>query len=116
MPAQIGLSTITATIASGAALSSAVYLGANFLVGIYIPSNWTSANVTFQASPDGGTTWGELYSYLGAEITFVAAPSQFLAVDPTLWKGARSLIVRSGTAATPVNQSNTVNLTLVLSL
>ena len=34
MPAQIGLSTITATIASGAALSSAVYLGANFLVGI----------------------------------------------------------------------------------
>lgn len=116
MAAQIGLSTITATIAAGQSLSSAVYLGASFLAGIFIPSNWTSANLTFQGSPDGGTTWGELYTYLGAEWTFVAAASQFLTVDPTQWKGVRSLIVRSGTAASAVNQTNTVNLTLMLSL
>ena len=79
-----------------------------------MPSSWTSANITFQASPDG-VNFGNLFSYLGAEVTFVAVPGQFLAVDPTLWRGARAIKVRSGTSGTPVAQTSQVTLQLVVS-
>lgn len=114
--AQIGLTTLTAAIAASSSLSSQVDIGPGYLVGLYVPANWTSANITFQASPDGGATWGELYSYLGQEWTFVAAPSTYLTVDPTQWRGPRSLKVRSGTAASAVNQTASVNVTLIVSL
>lgn len=114
MAAQMGLSVIPGSIASGQSLSPEVDLGAQYLVGLYVPSNWTSANITFQVSPDG-VNWGNMFSYLGAEVTFVAVAGQFLAVDPTLWKGARAIKVRSGTSGSPVNQSATVALQLVVS-
>ena len=114
MPAQMGLNTTSATIAASGNLSPEVDLGAQVLVGLYVPSSWTSANITFQASPDG-VNFGNLFSYLGAEVTFVAVPGQFLAVDPTLWRGARAIKVRSGTSGTPVAQTSQVTLQLVVS-
>jgi hypothetical protein len=107
-------STVTAAIAAGQSLSSQVNLGEQTLVGVFVPSGWTSANMTFEASPDGGTTWGNLFSYLGAEVVFVSIAGQFLAVDPTLWKGVYSLKVRSGTSASPVNQASAVSVTLAI--
>jgi hypothetical protein len=115
MASQIGLSTVSAVIAASASLSAEIDLGAQYLVGLYVPSNWTSANITFQVSPDE-VNFGNMFSYLGAEVTFVAVAGQYLAVDPTLWKGARAIKVRSGTSGSPVNQTAQVTLQLVVSL
>ena len=116
MAAQIGLSTIPAVIAPGASLTNQIDIGPGILVGLVIPSGWTSASVTFQASTDGGATWAELYTYAGAELTLTATAGTFLAIDPTQWKGVRSIKLRSGTAASPVNQTSGATVTLVTSL
>jgi hypothetical protein len=118
MAAQMGLTNLAAAIASGQSLSSQIDIGPGELVGILIPSGWTAANLTFQASPDGGTTWGNLFTYLGAEITFFAVAGQFLAVDPiqALLRGVRSLKLRSGTSGAPVVQGSAVTLTLITAL
>ena len=116
MAAQMGLSTITATIASGQSLSGQTDIGPGVLVGLIVPSGWTAANITFQVSADGGATWGNLFSYLGTEFTVVSVVGEFMAIDPTLLRGARSLKVRSGTSASAVTQTNPVNVTLVTAL
>ena len=109
---QIGLATFTATIASGQSLSAEVDLGANILLGIAMPAAWTAADLTFQVSPDGGVTWLELQT-TSAAVDFKAAAGQFIGVDPTALRGFNALKVRSGTSASPVNQSATAVLTLV---
>lgn len=116
MAAQIGLSNLTANIAASASLSGQVDIGPGRLVGILVPAGWTAANVTFQASPDGGVTWGNLFSYLGTEFTVVAVAGQFNAIDPTLLQGVVSLKVRSGTSGSPVTQTGAVAVTLVTKL
>ncbi len=116
MAAQMGLTTFTVAIASGQSLSSQIDIGPGKLVGILIPAAWTAANMTFQVSPDGGTTWGNFFTYLGAEVTAVAVASQYLEVDPNIFAAVRSLKLRSGTSGTPVNQGSTVNITLVTQL
>ena len=44
------------TISNGQSLSPQANLGNKLLVGIQMPAVWTAAALTFQASPDGGTT------------------------------------------------------------
>jgi hypothetical protein len=44
---------VTVTINAGQSLSSSVDAGGQTAVGIVVPSNWTPAAVTFQASLDG---------------------------------------------------------------
>jgi len=96
-----------ASIAAGRSLSGPVPLGALTLVGISMPATWTPAVLTFQVSPDGGTTWQELYDGAGNEVTIFAAAGQFVIplLDPSyLWRGVNLVQVRSGTLAPPVNQ------------
>jgi hypothetical protein len=93
----------TATIAAGASLSGVVSLTEHSLHGILLPSVWTTANLTFQASVDG-TNFFEMYDDAGNEITVTAAAARYCALDPTRWRAINCLIVRSGTSATPVNQ------------
>jgi hypothetical protein len=103
----IGLTLTPATIAAGASQSGPVSLGALTLVGISMPAAWTTAALTFQVSPDGGTTWQELYDGAGNEITITGAAGQFLILPPFPsydWRGVNMLQVRSGTAGSPVNQ------------
>lgn len=113
MAAQMGVFTQTATIGTGASLSQQIDLGAMTLVGIVMPASWTAAGLTFQVSADGGVTWVEHYGSSGTETTFTVAASQYIAIDPTLWRGVYSLKVRSGTAASPVNQTGGAALTLI---
>lgn len=96
--------TFTVTIAANASLSGAVQLDEFVPVAIVMPSSWTAANLTFQASEDG-TTFLDLYSTSGSELQVTAAANRFLALDPAQFRGARFLKVRSGTSATPVNQT-----------
>jgi hypothetical protein len=102
----------TATIANGASLSDAVDLGGRKLVAIDMPSSWTAASLTFQASVDG-VTYDDLYD--GAtERTLVVAASRYLAQAIGDWVGVRFLRIRSGTAGTPVNQGGARTITLVV--
>ena len=64
-------------------------------------------------SPDNGTTWVEHASSAGGATAFTVAASQYIAIDPTLWKGVYSLKVRSGTLGAPVNQVAQATLILI---
>jgi len=106
------LETLTATIENGGSLSGAVDLGGRKLVAIDMPSSWTAASLTFQASVDG-IIYDDLYD--GAtERTLVVAASRYLAQAIGDWVGVRFLRIRSGTAGTPVNQGGARTITLVV--
>lgn len=114
MAAQIGLSVIPAAIAAAGTISAEVDLGAQVLAGIYVPSGWTAATISFQVSFDS-VNWFEMFTYAGAAVSLAAAASIYLAVDPTQWKGVRALKVRSGSSASPTTQTNAVTVQLVVS-
>jgi hypothetical protein len=109
----MSLQTQQVTITSGQSLSIAATLGVNrLLVGIQMDVGWDAAALTFQMSPDGGTTWLEMQG-ASAVLTYNAAAGQYIAIDPTLWRGVTMLKVRSGTSGSPVNQTATRTLTLI---
>lgn len=98
----------SATIASGASLSHAVDLGDGKFNGISIPAGWAEAAtaITFQVSADG-TTWQNLYDDEGHETSATVAASRniglsSIALDLAPWRWIK---IRSGTAASAVNQA-----------
>jgi hypothetical protein len=103
----------TTLIANGTALSAAISLGNKLLVGIAMPAGWDAAALTFQGSIDGAT-FLEMQG-ASAVLTYSAAAGQFIAVDPTLWRGVNVIKVRSGTSGAPVNQTADRTLTLITS-
>jgi hypothetical protein len=100
----LNLDDYQAVIAAGQSLSGPVLMGADTLVAISMPSSWVNASLTFQASPDGGTTWQELYD--GAGNALSGLPSY-------VWRGINALQVRSGTLAAPVVQTAGATITLI---
>ena len=107
--------SVDVVIASGATgLSAAVDLKGLTPVAIQMPATWVAADLTFQMSLDGGTTYCNLYDEDGNEVAVKAAASQVVALSTlaNFWGGGL-LKVRSGTAAVPVNQ--TASRTLILS-
>ncbi len=116
-PLPIGnaqIATITATIASGASLSDAADLGTGRLVGLIMPAGWTTASLTFQGSADG-STYFDLYDDATerAISSSSVVASRFLAMPVADWLMVRAIKLRSGSAATPVNQSAERAITLV---
>lgn len=105
-----------AVIESGSAVSAAVDMDGKLLVGIEMPSSWTTADLTFQAARIDRSANGDFGTYLnvyevdtantaGVEVTVDAAASRYLGIDnPAPFAGIQSLKVRSGTSGTPVNQ------------
>lgn len=108
------IDTIPITIASGQSLSGALNLGGLRLFGIVMPSVWTTANITFQMSPDNGVTWQNVYDSSGNEVTVTTGTSRYIAMDATVLASIQWLQVRSGTNGTPVNQAQNSALTLIL--
>lgn len=109
---ELAVSTATATIANGASLSGAVDGRGQALVGIAMPSGWTAANLTLQASADGAT-YNNVYDAAGTEYTITAAASRFIQVPVTSTQGFRSIKVRSGTSGSAVTQGADRDLVLV---
>jgi hypothetical protein len=105
MAAPINLSVVLATIALNTALTPEIDLGAGRIVGILMPAAWDAAVMTFQASPDGGTTWGELVDKTGSALSFTVAAGTFIYLDPTIFIGINALKIRSGTSGAAVNQT-----------
>ncbi|WP_165420955.1 hypothetical protein [Bradyrhizobium sp. Leo170] len=100
-------------IANGGSLSGAIPIGNKIITGIMMPAGWDNAALTFQVSVDGGASWSNLFDSSGNEVSFQAAASRFIAVDPTLWIGINHIKIRSGTAAAVVNQTAERSLRLV---
>ena len=112
--AGAGTQSVTATIASGATgLSAAVDLREyGTLIGISMPGTWVAANLTFQTSADGGTTYQNFYDSVGNEYTVTAAASRNIMINAADFLGVRYLKIRSGTSGTPVNQTASRDLIL----
>lgn len=121
--AQQNIYAQKAVIASGGSLSGEVDLQASRLFALIIPSVWTGTTtpITFQAGVPGsdGTcltaAWTELYNDGGTEVQVsVAAVSTYIVfgTPPALY-GIRCFKVRSGTAASPVTQSQQTSIILV---
>jgi hypothetical protein len=95
----------TATIALGASLSGAISLQGFKFFAIEMPASWDAANLSFQGSIDG-TTYKEL-QIDGSPVLEVVAADKIYAVNTNAFALATMpfLKVRSGTLATPVNQT-----------
>lgn len=111
------LDVVSVPIAAGASgLSGVVRLGGKTLVGIVIPSTWVTAGLSFQASHDDGTTFGELLDETATAksvSSITGGAYTVIAVDPTKWRGIWCLKVRSGTSGAPVNQTGNPTLLLL---
>jgi hypothetical protein len=107
------LTFVTATIAQNASLSGAVYIGDYRYFAIQMPAAWTAAGLTFQGSLDGAT-YQNLYDDAGNEVSASAAASINISLDSVALKIVpyRYLKIRSGTAASAVNQEDVRVLTI----
>jgi hypothetical protein len=103
---------IPVVIQAGTSISSAAILGDELsLIGLYMPSAWSTAAVQASVSKDGVTYVplqpGALWS--------ISSPSNYYCyyLDNAFFEPWSFVKMRSGTSATPVSQSQTVTLTLV---
>jgi hypothetical protein len=103
---------VTATIANGTSLSQGIDLEGKTLLGIHMPAGWDATSLTFQVSEDG-VTYDNLYDNLGNEKTIIVANNRYIYASPSDWVGIRFIKVRSGTSATPVNQTANRNIILI---
>lgn len=101
-------------ISAGTSLSLPFSLDGGRIVGLLIPSTWATAVITLSVVPIMGTSFHNLYDQGGAEYTFSAVPSGFMAVgQPVSYDVGvsqaldylQSIRLRSGTSLSPVNQS-----------
>ncbi len=103
----------TAAIANGQAVSTVVGFGGDYVpVAVIMPSAWTAADLTFQASDDAGN-FKDIYSAANAELAINVAASRFIPITPTNFQGTDRLKIRSGTAGVPVNQAAERVITVV---
>ena len=105
--------TRTATIAESGNLSNAVTIDESMLLGLVLPSSWTTADLTLQASADG-TNFANVYDAAGTEVTIKAAASRYVTLDPASFAGMTAIKLRSGTSGSPVNQGGERSITVVV--
>lgn len=106
---------VACTIAESGSLSDEIDLGeGRVLCAIDMPADWDAANLTFQASYNSGGTFDDLYDQYGTEKTVTAAADRYIPLDdPAFWLGVRYLKVRSGTAASAVEQTAARTIQLI---
>ena len=102
----IGTREVTATIAINESLSAAVELDGADVLRIAMPAAWTAADLTFQVSDDGGTTFRNVYWDWGPEMVVDAAAAMSIELSPFVGlHNIDQIKVRSGTAGVPVAQA-----------
>ena len=93
-------------ITEDTSLSLAVELDGHSVERIIMPAAWTAADLTFQVSDDGGTTFQNLYWDWGAEFVIDAAVATTIELSPFCkLSNIDQLKVRSGTSGVPVAQA-----------
>lgn len=109
---QNKLTTQILTIPSGQTISNPLNCQGAAVVGIYIPTNFTAADLSFYASQSGAP--GDFWQIAnpdgsGSNVALAANASSYLPIDPTLTVGAQWLQIASSVA-----QASNCNLTVVL--
>jgi len=100
-------------IGSGTALSAEVTVGAKRIVGVQMPAGWDAAGITFAAltrQTSGAVptlTFAKVQDAGGTEVLITTPVADtYVAIAPTVaLYGLGRIKVRSGIAATPVNQT-----------
>jgi hypothetical protein len=110
----IKFGSLLATIAAGASLSDVVTLSKSNVIAIQIPAVWTSASITFSVSADG-VTYSDLRDQAGNEFTIPAVAGKYFGgLDVRVMGSFNYMRIRSGTSASPVNQTSGAVLNCVL--
>jgi hypothetical protein len=107
------LTTVTATIPAGAALSDVADVRAGNAAMLLSPAAWDAANATFQVSQDG-VAFSDLHDADGHEVHLAMGANRALLMAPALLEPANYVRIRSGPAAHPVPQQADRAFTLVL--
>ena len=109
---------ISVPIPTGATgLSDAVDIEGYQLSGLIVPSGWVTATaITLQASDAIDGTFVNVYDDGGSEVALTVAASRCVAISANALNIAplRFVKFRSGTAASPVDQTNSPSLKLIL--
>jgi hypothetical protein len=108
---------IPVPIAAGATgLSGVVNISGMCLMAIKMPASWATANITFQACETPTGTFYDLYDDAGSEVLVTAAQQKVISCDSVALKLAplQFIKIRSGTTATPVNQTGAPTLYLLV--
>lgn len=103
----------TATIAISESLTGEIDLTGLTLVGVIMPSAWTTADLTFQTGVVSGSLSNH-YDQNDIETTVYVGASRDVQIDVQTFLGRRYMKIRSGTSGTPVAQAAARELTLVL--
>ena len=104
--------TKTATISAGQSLSAAIDCTAGAPVFLHMPTDWTSARISFQVSPDG-TNYNDLFGTDAREIQFNAVAGTSSRLDP-MWEPVTWLKIRSGGRDNPVPQEADRTITITV--
>jgi hypothetical protein len=105
-----------ATIAVSASLSGAIDIGDGGLVGIQMPTTWTTATtLSFQASSDLNGTYVEAVDNTGTAITCTGVTGAiYIALNAATFAGMRYIKIRSGTSGSPVTQAGARTITTMV--
>ncbi len=106
-------------IANGAAVSETLDLGESKLMGFHLPAAFDGAKVTIQVSADN-VTWQDLCSGAssaagGAEWEQLCAPARAYPLEGWIQTFSRWIRIRSGSSASPTNQTAERFIAVVLS-
>jgi len=104
------INKLTATIGVGQSLSNVIDTGANFVVGLIMPTTWTQARVSVTVSTDS-VNWCDLFSFedragtTAVEFQFNVTPGAIVAINPNTMLMVRYIRLRSGTRDAAVPQA-----------
>src|SRR5574341_760058 len=103
------------TFEADASLSDSWWSDGVYTIAMEMPAVWTAADMTVQASMDGGVTWKDVYDTAGNEWKAICGAGHFcrLRTDRPWLGGMKHLRLRSGTAAAPVAQAAQRIITVV---
>lgn len=112
---------LSATIANGQSLSDALDIGQFAgrgqprMAGLIMPAAWTTADITFLASFDGGDNFHNVFDAGGNEYKVIGpAASRFIILDTYAFFTMSMMKIRSGTASASVPQGAERVITAVL--
>jgi len=114
MQREVG--SLFATIAASSSTSDTLSLVGGVIVGLIMPAAWTAAGLSFLAWDGLTSSFVPVYDDAGNEVVVTAAAGRAIVNAGALEKLAslQEFVIRSGTAATPVNQASSRIITLLV--
>ena len=96
-----------------AKLAEAIAVAEKVPCALLMPAAWTAADISFQASLDGGATWHDVYDMQGNNLVLVNPQvGTFYQLDPSQFAGLTVIRLQSGDPGAQVNQVAAAAVTL----